>query len=114
MLYARIEDESTGAQFGTYPLGRLVSSTTPGHEFDNENTLYVFHMTGPGLYALSKIGVNGEWLGQTMWHSEKGRAIVRKKEDGRMVVVGATRATEKPAAGPEVPRLSDRPFAIPK
>jgi hypothetical protein len=113
-IYARIEDESSGTPYGTYPLGRMVSGTTPGHEFDGENTLYVFHMTGPGLYALSKIGVNGEWLGQTMWHSEKGRAVVRKKEDGRMVVVGATRAVDKPVAGPEVPRLSDRPFAIPK
>src|SRR5207244_1935937 len=33
-LYARIEDQATGTIFGTYPLGRLVSSTPPGHEFD--------------------------------------------------------------------------------
>jgi hypothetical protein len=113
-LYARIEDEGTGASYGTYPLGPMVGSTTPGHEFDGDNTLHVFHMAGPSQFALSKIGVNGEWLGQTMWHSEKGRAFVRRNSDGRMVVVGATRAVDKPVAGPEVPRLSDRPFAIPK
>ncbi|MEO6786840.1 MAG: hypothetical protein ABI318_11965 [Chthoniobacteraceae bacterium] len=112
-LYARIEDQASGASYGTYPLGRMVSAT-PGHEFDQDNTLYVFHMVGPGLFALSKIGCNGEWLGQTMWHSEKGRAAVRKKSDGRMVIVGATRAVDKPVAGPEVPRLSDRPVALPK
>lgn len=113
-IYARVEDEKTGAVFGTYPLGRLVAGTNPAHEFDRENTLHVFHMVGPGQYALSKIGVNGEWLGQTTWHAEKGRAIVRRKEDGRLVVVGATRTTDKPQPGPEVPRLSDRPMALPK
>jgi len=113
-IYARVEDDRTGAVFGTYPLGRLVAGTNPAHEFDRDNTLHVFHMVGPGQYFLSKIGVNGEWLGQTPWHAEKGRAIVRKKEDGRLVVVGATRTIETPHTGPEVPRLSDRPVALPK
>ena len=113
-LYARVEDEKTGVVFGTYPLGRLLGGTTPGHEFDPENTLHVFHMVGPGQYYLSKIGVNGEWLGQTVWQAPKGRAAVRRKEDGRMVIVGATRAVEKVEPGPEVPRLSDRPMALPK
>ena len=114
-LYARVEDERTGVIFCTYPLGRLVSATTPVHEFDPDNTLHVFHLVGPKQYFLSKIGVNGEWLGQTTWNSGTGRAIVRRKEDGRLVVVGATRASDKPQQpGPEVPRLSDRPVAIPK
>ncbi len=111
-LYARIEDQATGTIFGTYPLGRMLSGTNPGHEFDGENTLHVFHMVGPGHYYLSKIGVNGEWLGQTVWQS-KGRAAVRRKEDGRMVIVGATRSSEKAPPGPEVPRLSDRPAGLP-
>jgi hypothetical protein len=114
-LYARVEDENTGAVFCTYPLGRLLGDTTPNHEFDRDNTLHVFHLVGTKQYSLSKIGVNGEWLGQTMWASPGGRAIVRKKEDGRMVIVGATRMSDKPQQpGPEVPRLSDRPIALPK
>jgi len=113
-LYARVEDDRTGVVYGTYPLGRLLGGTTPGHEFDRDNTLHVFHMVGPGQYYLSKVGVNGEWLGQTVWESQKGRAVVRRKEDGRMVIVGATRSVEKPQPGPDVPRLSDRPAALPK
>ncbi len=113
-LYVRVEDDATKVIFGTYPLGRVLSGTTPGHEFDGNNTLHVFHMVGPGQYYLSKIGVNGEWLGQTVWQSPKGRAAVRKKEDGRMVVVGASRSSEKAEPGPEIPRLSDRPAGIPK
>ena len=113
-LYARVEDEASGSVLCTYPLGRYVGGTTPGHEFDRENTLHVFQLVGPKQYFLSKIGVNGEWLGQTSWHSEEGRAAVRLKQDGRMVIVGAKRTVDTPPPGPEVPRLSDRPMALPK
>ena len=86
-------------------------------EFSDDNTLYAFHMTGPSMYALSKIGVNGEWMGQTLWNSPKGRATVRKKNTGTMVVVGATRDRSRDASeagAPPVPKLSDGPpVAIP-
>ena len=109
MLYVRVEDVATGTLFGTYPLGRLITGSTPIGEFDNENTLHAFHMTGPNQYMLTKIGVNGEWLGQSLWNAPKGRATVRKKPDGTMVVIGASR--ERPAAAPmlPVPKISDRP-----
>lgn len=108
-LYVRVEDVATGALFGAYPLGRLIGGSTPIGEFDNENTLHAFHMTGPSQYLLTKIGTNGEWLGQSVWNAPRGRAAVRKKPDGTMVVVGATR--EKPAAATAlpVPKISDRP-----
>ena len=114
MLYARIVDEKTGTPFGTYPLGRYLGGGDLGREFDRDNTLHVLHMVGPSQYYLSKIGVNGEWYPQTMWESAKGRPTVRKKEDGRLVIVGATRSAEKLPPGPEVPRLSDRPATLPK
>ena len=114
LLYVRIEDEKSGNLFGTYPLGRLLTGTMPGQEFDRDNTLHIFHMFGPSQYYLSKIGVNGEWMGQTVWQSGKGRPYIRKHADGKMVIVGATRTSEKPPPGPEVPRLSDRPVTLPK
>ena len=115
-LYARIEDERTGAVLCTYPLGSMVAGMAPGHEFDLENTLHVLHLGNPGQYFLSKIGVNGEWLGQTSWRSAKNHATLRRKPDGRMVIVGATRSVEQTPQqpGPEVPRLSDRPAGIPQ
>lgn len=114
VLYVRVEDAKIGTVFGTYPLGRFLGSGEPSQEFDRENTLHIMHLVGPSQYLLSKIGVNGEWYGQTMWQSSKGRPFVRKKEDGRMVIVGASRSSEKPPPGPEVPRLSDRPAMLPK
>ncbi len=116
-LYSRVTDESTGTILATYPLGRILGGAKPMIEFSDDNTLYAFHMTGPSLYALSKIGVNGEWMGQTLWNSPKGRATVRKKNTGTMVVVGATRDRTQDAAAagaPPVPKLSDGPpVAIP-
>ena len=113
-LYARVEDEATGDILGTYPLGRLVGGSAPTTEFDADNTLHVFHLVGPSQYNLSKIGVNGEWLGQSLYSSAKGRATVRRKPDGRMVIVGATRVNDAPVGGPPVPKLSDRPVALPR
>jgi hypothetical protein len=116
-LYCRVVDEETGTILATYPIGRILTGAKPMVEFDDNNTLYSFHMTGPSLYALSKIGVNGEWLGQALYNSPKGRATVRKKPGGTMVVVGATRDRTKDAAaagGPPVPKLSDAPpVAVP-
>jgi hypothetical protein len=116
-LYSRITDENTGTILATYPLGRILGGARPMVEFNDENTLFAFHMTGPSVYALSKIGVNGEWLGQTLWNAPKGRATVRKKPTGTMVVVGATRDRSHEPAPPgtaPVPKLSDAPpVAIP-
>jgi hypothetical protein len=71
-------------------------------------------MNGPSQYALSKVGVNGEWLGQSIWISATGRAAVRKKPNGEMVVVGASRHREQAPGGGPIPKLSDRPAIIPK
>lgn len=109
MLYVRVEDVATGALFGTYPLGRLITGSTPIGEFDNENTLHAFHMTGPNQYMLTKIGVNGEWLGQSLWNAPRGRAAVRKKPDGTMVVIGASKVRPPAATAVPVPKISDRP-----
>jgi hypothetical protein len=91
MLYCRVTDETTGNILATYPLGRILQGAKPMVEFNNDNTLHAFHMTNPNVYALSKIGVDGEWMGQALYNAPRGRATVRKKPDGTMVVVGATR-----------------------
>jgi hypothetical protein len=116
-LYCRVTDETTGGTLATYPLGRVLGGAKPMVEFSNDNTLYAFHMTAPSQYALTKIGVNGEWLGQYLYDSPSGRATVRKRPDGTMVVAGATRIPDPekktPGALP-VPKLSDGPpVAVP-
>lgn len=111
-LYARVTDEGTGEVLATFPLGHILSGMNPSTEFDDQNTLHVFHMVGPNTYWLSKISVNGEWLGQTIYNAPKGRASLRKKPDGSLVVAGATRQADRTGA-PPVPKLSNRPANIP-
>ena len=94
----------------TYPLGRILGGAMPMSEFNNDNTIFVMHMNSPSQYALSRVGINGEWYGQTLYASATGRATVRKKPDGTMVVVGATRIRDAaPGPGLPVPKLSDKP-----
>ena len=111
-LYARVTDEDSGEILATYPLGHILTGMTPSTEFDEHNTLHVFHMVGPNVYWLSKIGVNGEWLGQAIYNAPKGRASLRKKPDGSLVVAGATRQADRTGA-PPIPKLSTRPANIP-
>lgn len=111
-LYARITDEDNGEILATYPLGHLLVGMNPTTEFDEHNTLHVFHMVGPNTYWLSKIGVNGEWLGQVTYNAPKGRASIKKKPDGSLVIAGATRQADRTGA-PPVPKLSTRPAGIP-
>jgi hypothetical protein len=112
-LYARVEDEATNNILATYPIGKMIAGTTPMRELNDDNTLYILHMNAPSQYALSKVGINGEWMGQTLWSSPTGRASVRRKPSGEMVVLGAQRIQQAPGGGPLVPKLSDRPVKVP-
>lgn len=113
-LYARVENQDTKSTLATYPLGRMASGTEPTAMLGGDNTLYVFHLSSPNTYLLSKIGVNGEWLSQSKWNAPKSRATIRKKPDGSMVVVGANRENVEAARTEPVPKLSDRPVALPR
>ncbi len=113
-LYARVEDETTNNVLATYPIGKMIAGSTPVTELASDNTLYILHMNAPSQYALSKVGINGEWMGQSLWGSATGRAAVRRKPDGTMVVVGAQRIREASTGGPLVPKLSDRPVTLPR
>jgi len=110
--YARVEDDETHSTIATYSLGRVVSGSTPLGELGADNTLHVFHLTAPNTYMLTKIDVDGEWLGQSKWLSAKGRAAVRRKPDGTMVVVGAKREIAQTERDKPIPKLSDRPAGL--
>ncbi len=115
MLYVRVQDRDDGRVFGTYPLGRLIDGAPPQAEFDSGNNLYVLHLIGKQAWVLTKIGVNGEFMGQTHYNAAKSRPSLRKLADGRLQVVGGRK--ESPVAQvPTAPpvKLSDRPAGLPR
>jgi hypothetical protein len=114
-LYARIDDRDDARVFGTYPLGRLADGAPVQAEFDTGSNLYVLHYTGQRSWVLSKIGVNGEFLGQTLYDSTKSRPSLRRLADGTLQIVGGRKEAPIAQTPTEPPvKLSDRPPGLPR
>ena len=116
-LYVRVEDEEQGTIFCTMRIGHMVDGTAPDMQFDTSNNLYVLHLAGPKTYMLTNIGVNGEFLAQHIYDSNKSRPYLRRLVDGTIQIVGGKRrpaetAENKGGTGPQ-PKLSDRPPGLP-
>ena len=116
LLYVRVEDQDDGTVFCTNPLGRMIDGVAPEMQFDSRNNLYVLQLIGLRRFALSKIGVNGEFLGQTYYTAPKARPYLRKQPDGALQLVGGKReaVAQNPADLPPPPKLSERPPGLPK
>ena len=116
MLYIRVEDKDAGIVYTTKPLGRVLASFDPQIELDKENKIHVLQLIGPKSYVYSKIGLNGEWLGQLSYNAVDSRPVLKKRPDGTVAVVGGqVDMPVSPAPGaPETPKLSDRPPGLPK
>lgn len=114
-VYVRVEDRENGVVYCVHELGRMLEGQPPLMEFDLNNNLYVLHLVGQRDYMLSRIGLNGEYLGQTRYAAPKSRMYLRKLDDGQLQVVGGRRV-EDVAQNPTAPptKLSDRPPGFPK
>lgn len=113
-LYARVEDEEKGRIFCTQRLGMLVEGNDPQMQLDTANNLYVLQLAAPKEYLLSKIGVNGEFIGQSHYSAPKAKPFLRRLADGTLQIVNGKREVAQ-ANTSEVPtpKLSDRPAGIP-
>jgi hypothetical protein len=115
ILYVRVKDRDEARVFATYPLGRLIDGAPPQSEFDTGNNFYVLHLTGRQAWVLTKIGVNGEFMGQTNYDAAKSRPTLRKLADGTLQIVGGRKESavaQTPTAPPV--KLSDRPAGLPR
>lgn len=114
LLYARIEDRQTGTVFCTHQLGHTISGHPPQVQLDGSNNLFVLQLVGPKAYLLTKIGVNGDFLGQTNYSALKTRPYMRRLADGQLQLIGGRREVAQNAADqPPIPKLSDRPAGLP-
>ncbi len=113
MLYVRVEGTQDGIIYGCYNLGRIMDGTPPDAKFDAGNNLAVLQLVGPKTYALSRIGVNGDFLGQHTYITPKTQPFLRKTADGTLQIVGAVRQQVAqqtlPIDAVNVPKVSDRP-----
>jgi hypothetical protein len=116
LLYVRVEDQDDGSVFRTSSLGRIIDGVAPEMQLDSRNNLYVLQLVGLRRFALSRIGVNGEFLGQSYYNVPKTRPYLRKQPDGSLQLVGGQReeVVQNPATLPPPAKLSDRPPGLPR
>lgn len=116
MLYIRVEDREHGVVYVTNALGRLLLSQDPQVVLDRANRIHVLHLCAANTYTYSRIGLNGEWLGQSTYNVVKARPALKKLPDGSVAVAGGKLdVPANPAPGaPAPPKLSDRPPGLPK
>ncbi len=118
-LYVRVEDKDRGTVFCMYRIGHMIDGTSPQMQFDTANNLYVLHLIGPKTYTLTNIGVNGQFLGQSLYTAPKTRPFLRKLADGTVQIVNGFRENTAATAGttgaalPPPAKLSDRPPGMP-
>ncbi|HJT81224.1 MAG TPA: hypothetical protein VJ719_08510 [Chthoniobacterales bacterium] len=115
-LYVRVEDKDTGIVYATESLGRIISMDEPQAQLDRENQLHILHCAGPRSWAYTRIGLNGEVLARSAYLEAKSRPRLFQAPDGNVVVKGGLSqdAVNRAGAAKPVPKLSDRPPAIPK
>jgi hypothetical protein len=110
MLYVRLAGVDDGIVYGCYCLGHILDNFPPQAILDSGNNLAVLQLVGQKAYLLSRIGVDGAFLGQTNYVTPKSQPYLRKTAGGALQIVGAVRpeviAQAAAAAGP---KLSDRP-----
>jgi hypothetical protein len=115
MLYVRIVGEEDGVTYGCYNLGRLLDGNQPDAKFDSGNNLAILQGTARKEYILTRVGVNGNFVGQNIYTSVKAQPYLRKLPDGALQIVGASRQEPVAQASLEdAPKLSDRPPGFPK
>jgi hypothetical protein len=81
---------------------------------DSGNNLYVLQMVAPKQYTLTRIGVNGEFFGQTNYNAPKARPYLRRLADGKLQIVGGRHEVAQTASASQAAKLSERPANLPK
>jgi hypothetical protein len=113
-LYLRIEDKSAGIIYCTHRLGDFIAYGKPDVLLDAENTIYILQNTAPRQFVYSKVGLNGKILERISYEAPKDRPHLKLFHDGSIAVVGGIpfdpHATPTPTI---IPKLSDRPLALP-
>lgn len=116
ILYIRVEDRENGLVYITAPLGRILLSYDPQVALDKKNQIHILHLYGPRAYVYTRIGLNGEWLGQANYNVVKEQPTFKKMPDGSVAVLGGKLdvPVAQSASAPATPKLSDRPPGLPK
>ncbi len=106
-LYLRLTDPSERTVFRVLSLGRLVSFSRPEAQVGKANELHTLFQTGARSFSYFIINPDGRVLSEQVYDYRETRPVLRRAENGRIVVAGGVHRVKPeeltlppPAAGP--------------
>ena len=122
-LYVKIQDVNTDVVYCAAALGRLLDNTEPQILIDSRNRLHILQGIAAKTYVYSAIDPNGGIAARRMYLSDRSRPAMQRDTVGEVTVVGGILQDPTKAGGLDgtmsapgngVPKLSDRPVALPQ
>ena len=90
-LYARVTDQSGSRVIGVFPIGPLLSFSTPEHQIDKSSNLHVLYQVGAKNFNYSVINPDGKLLIRQTYEYTDTRPGLRMDKQARIYVVGGNR-----------------------
>ena len=90
-LYVRVTDQAGSRVFRVFPIGPLISFSSPEHQIDKSSNLHVLYQTGAKSFNYSVINPNGKLLVRQTYEYTDTRPILRMDREGRIYVGGGNR-----------------------
>ena len=90
-LYVRVTDQAESRVFRVFPIGPLISFSSPEHQIDKSSNLHVLYQTGAKSFNYSVINPDGRLLIRQTYEYSDTRPILRLDGEGRIYVGGGNR-----------------------
>jgi len=90
-LYVRVTDQAGSRVFRVFPIGPLISFSSPEHQIDKSSNLHVLYQTGAKSFNYSVINPDGRLLIRQTYEYSDTRPILRMDGEGRIYVGGGNR-----------------------
>jgi hypothetical protein len=90
-LYARVTDQSGSRVIAVFPIGPLLSFSSPEHQIDKSSNLHVLYQVGAKTFNYSVINSDGKLLIRQTYEYTDTRPGLRMDKQARIYVVGGNR-----------------------
>jgi len=90
-LYVRVTDQAGSRVFRVFPIGPLISFSSPEHQIDKSSNLHVLYQTGAKSFNYSVINPDGNLLIRQTYEYTDTRPTLRIDREGRIYMGGGNR-----------------------
>jgi hypothetical protein len=90
-LYVRVTDQTGSRFFRVFPIGPLISFSSPEHQIDKSSNLHVLYQTGAKSFNYSVINPDGKLLVRQTYEYSDTRPVLQLDREGRIYVGGGSR-----------------------